>query len=112
MVTVSDLAREQMREVLSEQNVDGLAIRIFVQAAQGGVRYGMGLDDDISTDDTIVDLDGIKLVVDADSAPYVEGAEIDFVDALMGRGFTINNPNVPQLGGCGCGGNCGCGHQH
>jgi iron-sulfur cluster assembly protein len=112
MVTVTDLARKQMQEVLTEQNVEGLAIRIFVQGGHGGVRYGMGLDDDISADDTVLDFDGIKLVVDADSAPYVEGAEIDFVDALMGRGFTINNPNIPQAGGCGCGGNCGCGHNH
>jgi iron-sulfur cluster assembly accessory protein len=115
MVSVSDLAVEQMREVVRQQNVSGLAVRVFVQSADHGhVAYGMGLDDEIQPDDTVIDLGGVNLVVDADSAPYLEGAEIDYVDALMGKGFTVSNPNfAPQAGGCACGrGTCGCGHSH
>jgi len=114
MVSVTDLAVEQMREVLRQQNVEGLAVRLFVQAANGNVGYGMGLDNEIQPDDLVIDVGGVNLVVDADSAPYIEGVEIDYVDALMGKGFTVSNPNfVPQGGGCGCGrGTCGCGHNH
>jgi len=114
LVTVSDLAIERLRDVVREQNSEGLAIRLFVQSANGRVSYGMGLDNEVTEDDTVVELDGINLVVDADSLPYVEGAEIDYVEGLMNKGFTVSNPNiVQQSGGCGCGrGTCGCGHNH
>jgi iron-sulfur cluster assembly accessory protein len=113
LVTVSDLAIERMREVVREQNTEGLAVRLFVQGGHGGVQFGMGLDDEIAPDDTIIDLGGVSLVVDPDSAPYIDGAEIDYVEGLMNKGFTVSNPNVVSAGGCGCGrGTCGCGHSH
>jgi iron-sulfur cluster assembly accessory protein len=114
LVKVSDLAVEHMREVVRQQNTTGLAVRLFVESSHGHLGYGMGLDDEIAADDTVVDLGGVNLVVDADSLPYVEGAEIDYVEGLMNTGFTVSNPNMVQsAGGCGCGrGTCGCGHQH
>ena len=115
MVTVTDLAIERLRDVVREQNTEGVAIRLFVQSQNGRISYGMGLDNEIATDDTVVELSGINLVVDAESLPYVEGAEIDYVEGLMNKGFTVSNPNLVQQsgGGCGCGrGTCGCGHDH
>lgn len=113
MITITDPAAEQMRGILREQNDDEVAVRIFARHIQGNqVQYGMGLDNEFADDDIVVDVDGIHFVIDAESAPFVEGSEIDFVDALMGRGFTLTNPNYVQ-GGCGCGnGSCGCGHAH
>src|SRR6185437_10969146 len=101
-----------MRDMLREQNDNDLTVRIFARVSNGShVQYGMGFDNEIATDDVVVEVEGIHFVVDADSAQYVEGSQIDFVDALMGRGFTLTNPNYEQ--GCGCGnGSCGCGHQH
>ena len=114
MVTVTDQAIEQLREVVRQQNIDGLAVRLFVQSAAGRVSFGMGLDNEIADDDVVIDVGGVNLVVDAESVEFVEGAEIDYVDALMGKGFTVSNPNlVSEGGGCGCGrGTCGCGHNH
>lgn len=112
MITITDPAVEQMRDMLREQNDSELAVRIFARVSDGNhVQYGMGFDNEVAESDVIVEVEGIHFVVDADSAPYVEGSEIDFVDALMGKGFTLSNPNYAQ--GCGCGnGSCGCGHQH
>lgn len=115
MITLTPLAVEQMKDLLREQNDEDLKIRLFVQAAQGNeVAYGMGFDNEVADDDQVVEVDGISFIVDPESLPFVEGSEIDFIDALMGRGFTMTNPNYePLSGGCGCGGgSCGCGHQH
>lgn len=113
MINVSDGAATELREIIERQGRTDLAVRVFVQAAQGNqVAYGMTLDENRLEDDTDVDLSGLTFRVDADSAPFVEGSEIDFVDNLMGRGFTIQNPHFEPLqsGGCGCGsGGCGCG---
>lgn len=111
LISITDPAAEQMRDLLREQPED-VAVRIFAQPGQGNlVQYGMGFDNEIAEDDLVLEIAGIPFVVDQESAPYVEGSEIDFVDALMGRGFTLSNPNYVQ--GCGCGnGSCGCGHQH
>lgn len=102
-----------MRGLLHEQADNGLAVRIFARHVQGNqVQYGMGFDDEIAPDDTVIDVDGIQFVVDSESKPFVEGSAIDYVDALMEKGFTLTNPNYVQ-GGCGCGnGSCGCGHHH
>jgi iron-sulfur cluster assembly accessory protein len=106
MMNISDRAATEMKRYIDEQGDANLAIRVFVQGACGcgAAHYGMGLEDDINPEESVFELQGIKLVVDPDSAPYLEGAEIDFRDGLMGRGFTIANPNA--------GGGCGCGHGH
>ena len=75
---------------------------------QGGVQYSMGIDTTQHTDDVTCAINGIDLAIDQNSAPYVEGSTIDYVEDLMRSGFTINNPNFAQTGGCGSGG-CGCG---
>jgi iron-sulfur cluster assembly accessory protein len=63
----------------------------------------MLFDDEIKQDDQVFEVHGIKVVVDPVSYPFVQGAEIDFVDGLMGRGFTVRNPNATAT--------CGCGHS-
>lgn len=120
MITVSDLAAAQMRGILEQQQEDDLRVRVYARPHGHQVQFGMGLDNELADDDVIVDVaGGIAVVIDADSVPFVEGAEIDYIDALMGKGFTITNPRFGQGcgcggGGCGCGGGgCGCGgHGH
>jgi iron-sulfur cluster assembly accessory protein len=106
LLTVTDEAREQLREVLSQEGQPGLALRVFVQ----GSRAAMALDDTEREDDVVMDFGGLKVLVDEASAPYLAGAIIGYQDTLMERGFTIENANLPQQsgGGC-CGGSCGCG---
>lgn len=106
LLTVTPEALEQLREVLSQEAAPGLSLRVFVQ----GSRAAMALDDTEREDDVVMEFDGLKVLVDEVSAPYLAGAIIGFQDSLMERGFTIENANLPQSGGgCACGGNCGCG---
>lgn len=63
--------------------------------------YGMAFDDTVQEGDLTVEQDGVKVWVDEMSVLYLKGAEIDFVDKLMGGGFTINNPNAARSCACG-----------
>src|SRR5687767_10610024 len=105
MISLSDQAAVEMKRLMEEQGVAEAAIRVFVQGACGcgSAQYGMGIEDEIAENDSIVDAAGVKFVIDPESAPYLEGAEIDYKDGLMGRGFTIVNPTRTSSG-------CGCGH--
>ncbi len=110
MITLSDTAASKVKELLEEQGKTDHALRLFVRGMScSGPAYGMALDNAPTADDTVAELDGIKVVIDPQSAPYLEGAEVDFVDGLMGRGFTVQNPTLQRTGG-GCGGGCSCGH--
>jgi iron-sulfur cluster assembly protein len=111
MISITETASEKVKELLADEERAGQSLRVFVRGmACSGPAYGMALDDSTRPDDTVTELFGIKIVVDPASAQYVEGAEIDYVDSLMGKGFTINNPNAASAGGGGgCGGGCSCG---
>jgi iron-sulfur cluster assembly protein len=104
MFTVTDRAALELKKLVVEQGEEQAAVRVFVQGACGcgAANYGMGLEDEIGEEESVLESCGVRFVVDPDSAPYLEGAEIDFRDELMGRGFMIRNPNQ-QGGGCGCG---------
>lgn len=106
LLTVTDEAHAQLKEVLSQEGNPNVALRVFVQ----GSRAAMALDDTEREDDVVMNFDGLRVLVDEGSAPYLAGAIIGYQDSLMERGFTIENANLPQSGGgCACGGNCGCG---
>lgn len=104
MINVSDRAVTEMKRFLEEQGDPEIAVHVFVEGACGcgAAHYGMALGKEIPEEASIHDLYGVKLVVDAESAPYLEDAEIDYQEGLMGRGFVIRNPNRPSTG-CGCG---------
>ena len=70
-------------------------------AAAPGCQYALGFDGEPQPGDEVADQHGVKVVVDRFSLPYLSGAEVDFVDGLMGQGFTVNNPNA--VASCGCG---------
>jgi iron-sulfur cluster assembly accessory protein len=105
VVTLTAKASEMVQGILakaSEEN-GNLALRVYVSGGGcSGLQYGMALDEPME-DDTVVAYDGIRVVIDADSLAFVHGAEIDYVDSLMGAGFTVNNPNAVS--------SCGCGHS-
>lgn len=104
MFTVTDQAATELKKLVDEQGTESMAIRVFVQGACGcgSANYGMGLEDEFGEDESVLETCGVKFVVDSESVPYLQGAEIDFRDGLMGRGFMIRNPNQTG-GGCGCG---------
>lgn len=105
MITVSESAMGHLKGLIGQQEGAEVGLRVYVQSGGcSGFSYGMGLDENPPQgDDQVVPLDGLKVYVDAHSAQYLEGCEIDYVDALMGGGFTIHNPNAVKT--------CGCGHS-
>jgi len=115
MINVSELAAGKLKEIMEEEGENGSSLRIHVMpGAQGGAQYSLSLEDAKQTEDTVIQANGVQLLVDRESFSLLEGSEIDYVDGLMRSGFVINNPNfVVEGGGCGggcaCGGNCGCG---
>ncbi|CRK51826.1 conserved hypothetical protein [Rhodococcus sp. RD6.2] len=101
-VVMSDAAASKAKALLDQEGRDDLALRIAVQPGGcAGLRYQLFFDDRSLDGDLVVNFGGVNLAVDRMSAPYVEGATIDFVDSIEKQGFTIDNPNA--TGSCACG---------
>jgi iron-sulfur cluster assembly accessory protein len=121
LITMTSTAADKVRELLNQENDPGLALRIFVAGGGcSGLQYGMTLDEE-QEGDTVFAQAGFNVLVDEMSLGYISGSEVDYVDSLMGAGFTVNNPNAVSSCGCGhsfktaSGGggdarSCGCGH--
>jgi len=104
-VTLTSAAVEAVQELFAQQELEGYALRVFVQGGGcSGVQFGMSLENNIRDTDTIFDSQGVQVVVDNTSIDYWRGATIDFVDNGLEKGFKIDNPN-PVSNGCGCGSN-------
>jgi len=87
---------------IAERQGKPAMLRLAVEGGGcSGFQYRFGLADAAEADDTIVETDGVKLVIDAMSLDLVRGAEVDFVDSLGGAAFRVENPNAAS--GCGCG---------
>ncbi len=101
-VTLTDAAASKAKSLLDQEGRDDLALRIAVQPGGcAGLRYNLFFDDRSLDGDLTGDFGGVTLTVDRMSAPYVQGAIIDFVDTIEKQGFTIDNPNA--TGSCACG---------
>jgi iron-sulfur cluster assembly protein len=102
MITISEPASSQLRTLMEQQGLSDLGLRVFVAPGGcSGFQYGMRFEDSAMEGDEITAQEGIQVYVDEFSAQYLEGAEIDFVDSLMGGGFTVHNPNA--VTNCSCG---------
>jgi len=101
-VQLTDTAAAKVKSLLEQEGRDDLALRIAVQPGGcSGLRYQLFFDERALDGDVVTDFDGVKVVVDRMSSPYLGGASIDFVDTIEKQGFTIDNPNA--------GGSCACG---
>ncbi len=101
-VNLTGAAALKVRALLEQEGRDDLALRVAVQPGGcSGLRYQLYFDDRSIDGDTRIDFDGVGVVVDRMSTPYLGGATIDFVDTIEKQGFTIDNPNA--------GGSCACG---
>jgi len=109
LIEVTPLAAEKLEKVLAEQGEDGSLLRVMVMpGSNGGFQYMMGVEKESKADDIIIEVENVQVLVDAESAPLVEGAQIDYVEGLMRSGFVISNPNLQgEAGGCACGGGSG-----
>ena len=102
LVSMTDAAVTKVQELRTREGKTDARLRLFVKAGGcSGFSYGLAFDDRLADDDKIEDHGGVPVVIDAFSAQYVDGAEIDYVDSLMGSGFAINNPNA--VSSCSCG---------
>ena len=109
MIEVTAPAVEKLKSILVEEDAPNSAIRVIMVPAGGGAQYMLTLENEPNNDDVVNEYDGVRILVDGDAAPIMEGAQIDYVEDLMRSGFVITNPNMPAAGGCGGGGGCGCG---
>jgi iron-sulfur cluster assembly protein len=103
MVTVTENAARKIHELMAQEPEGDVAVlRIAIQGGGcSGFQYALGFDRGPQDGDNEIESNGVRVVIDPFSAPYLTGSEIDFVDALMGAGFAINNPNVQAACGCG-----------
>ena len=102
MITISETAKDKITEMLDAEQSNNLFLRLGVKSGGcSGFSYGMGFDDEQKNDDQIVEVQGLKVVVDSDSRKYLNGVEIDYKESAMGGGFTIHNPNASATCGCG-----------
>ena len=110
MIDITETASAKVREILEEQGKQDHALRLLVKGMScSGPAYGMALDNEPRPDDTVSEQNGVKILIDPLSAQYLEGVQVDYVDSLMGKGFTVVNPNAQAAAGGGCGGGCACG---
>src|SRR3990170_3557423 len=102
MINITERAIENVKRILQEKGSDEGALRVFVAGGGcSGYQYGMALAQGVEEDDFIIEHGGVKLLVDPESAPLLQGAEIDYVDDIMKSGFTIFNPNAVRSCACG-----------
>jgi iron-sulfur cluster assembly protein len=102
MITLTDKGAEKVQEFLAGQdNPQVTGLRVGVRGGGcSGFQYLLAFDEE-RDGDTVVEQQGIRLIVDNASIPYVRGSNIDYVESLQGAGFQVNNPNV--IAACGCG---------
>lgn len=101
VVDVSESAASQLRELATRPDNSGKFLRVFVEGGGcSGMQYGMVFDEK-REDDSASLSNGVTVLVDPVSADYLRGSRIDYVDALTGGGFKINNPNARTSCGCG-----------
>jgi iron-sulfur cluster assembly accessory protein len=102
VVSLTDAAAAKLAELTKEETAPEIGLRVYVYSGGcSGYRYGMMLEDQPTPEDNVLQANGVRVYIDSNSVPLILGSEIDYVDTLMGAGFTVNNPNA--VSGCGCG---------
>jgi iron-sulfur cluster assembly protein len=105
LLTLTPVAAVKVRELMAEEpDADTLVLRVAIQGGGcSGFQYGLGFDAGPAEGDHELTLEGVPVVVDPFSAPYLQGATIDYLNGLQESGFKIDNPNAVS--------SCGCGHS-
>ena len=102
MLSMTEKAQGKVKEILASQPETYAGLRVqVVGGGCSGFQYHMGFEKQPNSGDEVLDLDGFKMFVDRGSMIYLDGTQIDFVEALTGSGFKFNNPNVKTTCGCG-----------
>lgn len=98
----TDAAAAKVKELVDEERNDALMLRVFISGGGcSGFQYGFTFDENVADGDTVIEKNGIKLLIDPMSVQYLMGAEIDYKEGLDGAQFVIRNPNATTTCGCG-----------
>lgn len=105
LLSITPTAAAKIRELMAEEpDGDTMVLRVAIQGGGcSGFQYGLGFDNQAAEGDVELTLEGVNVVVDPYSVPYLQGATVDFLNGLEESGFKIDNPNASS--------SCGCGHS-
>jgi len=105
LLSLTEAAAVKVKQLMAEEpEGEATVLRVAIQGGGcSGFQYGLGFDRGSQEGDLELELHGVPVVVDPFSAPYLKGAEIDYVDSIQSAGFAISNPNASS--------SCGCGHS-
>ncbi len=102
VLVFTDNAANKVRTLIDEEGNEALKLRVFVTGGGcSGFQYGFTFDEEQAEDDTVMQKNGVTLLIDPMSYQYLAGAEIDYTDGLEGAQFVIKNPNATSTCGCG-----------
>jgi len=102
-ISITEKAAEKVRSAMEKHGKSDVALRLYVSGGGcSGFQYGLAFDRK-NDDDNVIESHGVKVIVDQESAKYLDGSEIDYEESVMGEGFKVNNPNATET--------CGCGHS-
>lgn len=102
LLVFTDNAAAKVKQLIEEEGNPELKLRVFVSGGGcSGFQYGFTFDEITNEDDTVLDKDGVQLLIDPMSYQYLVGAEIDYTEGLEGSQFVIKNPNATTTCGCG-----------
>lgn len=98
----TDSAANKVRELIEEEQNNDLKLRVYITGGGcSGFQYGFTFDENVEEGDTVIEKNGVTLLVDPMSGQYLDGAEIDYVENIEGAQFVIRNPNATTTCGCG-----------
>ena len=104
LITVTAKAAEKIHEYISQEAEKPEFLRVYVQGGGcSGLSYGMGFEKAAEEDDLVLEENGVKILVDSYSQDHLKGANVDYIESLMGSGFKINNPTATK--------SCSCSHS-
>ena len=102
LITITPKAAEKIHEFMAEEAEKPQYLRIYVQGGGcSGISYGMGFEKDAEEDDLTIEENGVKVLVDSMIQDHLQGANVHYIESLMGSGFKIKNPNVTKSCSCG-----------
>ena len=102
-IDITEKAIKQVKRIKEENNIpESHGLRVGVKGGGcSGLTYQMGFDGEVKDSDTVLEKNGLKIIVDGKSLFYLAGTVLDFSDGLNGKGFVFNNPNATKTCGCG-----------
>ena len=99
---VTGNAVNKIKRLIADEHNDKLCLRVYVTGGGcSGFQYGFSFDENIAEDDTVIEREGVKVLLDPLSYPYLVGSQVDYEEGLQGSRFVIQNPNATTTCGCG-----------